>query len=148
MDGYIANHITKRGTVICPIVLAAEVLTDQWSVIIIRDVAFFDQRTFGSIIKNNNEKIPRATLANRLKRLCDVGLLSTNSDKNHSQRKIYSLTERTIDLLPVIVGMASWATMYSGAQAEKVGIISALSSSHSSEMVSFMDRLRAQHGIG
>lgn len=147
MDGYMASHITKRGTVICPISLAAEVLTDQWSVIVIRDVAFFDQRTFGGIIKNNNEKIPRATLANRLKRLCDVGLLSAGQDENHSQRKIYSLTERAIGLLPVIVGMASWALMYNDAQAKRMEFLSALSSSLSPEMVSFMDDLRAQHGI-
>ena len=56
MDDYVSKSIVSRGNVTCPIAVAAEVLSDQWSVIIIRDIAFFHRRTFGSILANNNEK--------------------------------------------------------------------------------------------
>ena len=42
MDDYVKKSIISRGNVACPIAVAAEVLSDQWSVIIIRDIAFFD----------------------------------------------------------------------------------------------------------
>ena len=99
MDDYVSKSIVPRGNVTCPIAVAAEVLSDQWSVIIIRDIAFFDRRTFGSILANNNEKIARPTLANRLRRLCDIGILITGDDSRHSQRKIYRFTERGLSLL-------------------------------------------------
>ena len=76
-----------RGDMTCPIAMAAEVLSDQWSVIVLRDISFFNQRTFGAILHNSNEKIPRPTLAKRLKRLCDIGLLSARGDVGHTQRK-------------------------------------------------------------
>ncbi len=85
MDGFIKSRIVMRGDVTCPIALAATVLSDQWTVIVLRDIAFFNQRTFGAILENNNEKIPRPTLANRLKRLCDIGLLKARSDAKHAQ---------------------------------------------------------------
>ena len=88
MDDFIKNSIVMRGDFTCPIAMAATVLSDQWSVIVLRDIAFFNQRTFGAILKNNNEKITRPTLANRLKRLCDIGLLVARSDAKHAQRKV------------------------------------------------------------
>ena len=57
MDDHVNESIVSRGEVTCPIAVAAEVLSDQWSVIIIRDIAFFDRRTFGSILSHNNEKL-------------------------------------------------------------------------------------------
>ena len=76
MDDFVKKSIAMRGDMTCPIAMAAEVLSDQWAVIVLRDIAFFNQRTFGAILDNSNEKIPRPTLAKRLKRLCDIGLLN------------------------------------------------------------------------
>ena len=109
MEGFVKKSISSRGDITCPIAVAAEVLSDQWAVIVLRDIAFFNRRTFGAILDNNNEKIPRPTLANRLKRLCDIGLLNARGDAGHAQRKIYSLTEPALGLLPVMVGMAKWS---------------------------------------
>ena len=50
MDGFVKKSITLRGDVTCPIALAAEVLSDQWAVIVLRDIAFFNQRTFSKIL--------------------------------------------------------------------------------------------------
>ena len=109
MEGLVKKSISLRGDITCPIAVAAEVLSDQWAVIVLRDIAFFNQRTFGAILDNNNEKIPRPTLAKRLKRLCDIGLLSARGDVGHAQRKIYSLTEPALGLLPIMVSMAEWS---------------------------------------
>ncbi len=87
----------------CPISSGGEVIADHWSVIILRDIVFCNRRTFNSILINNNENISSATLAKRLKRMCDLELLCAFDDPTHSQRKIYSLTFKGIDLIPIIV---------------------------------------------
>ena len=103
------EKITAKAKKYCPISAAAEVLADHWSVVILRDIAIFDQRTFNSIIKNNNEKISSGTLAARLGRMCDIGLLIHHCDPYHSQRKIYCLTSKAIELIPILVSMSAWA---------------------------------------
>ena len=106
MNQMIKSNITSKAKNHCAISSAAEVIGDHWSVIILRDIVFCNQRTFNSILKNNNENISSATLAKRLKRMCDVELLCTSDDPKHSQRKIYSLTSKGMDLVPIMVEMS------------------------------------------
>ena len=122
-------------------------LSDQWAVIVLRDIAFFNQRTFGAILDNNNEKIPRPTLAKRLKRLCDVGLLSARGDVGHAQRKIYSLTEPALGLLPIMVGMAQWSLSQENIRAQQIEFLEDLYSPASQEMTEFIDKLKVRHVI-
>ena len=145
MDGVIKNSIVMRGDITCPIALAATVLSDQWTVIVLRDIAFFNQRTFGAILKNNNEKIPRPTLANRLKRLCDIGLLTARGDAKHAQRKVYSLTERALGLLPVMVGMGNWTLSQEGMKTSEIEFLRELSSPESQAMKEYLDKLRVTY---
>ena len=105
MNQIFKSNITSRAKSHCAISSAAEVIADHWSVIILRDIVFCNQRTFNSILVNNNENISSATLAKRLKRMCDLELLCIFDDPTHSQRKIYSLTSKGMDLIPIIVEM-------------------------------------------
>ena len=139
------KSIASRGEVTCPIAMAAEVLSDQWSVIIIRDIAFFDRRTFGSILNHNNEKIARPTLANRLRRLSDIGVLIAGGDSRHSQRKIYSFTERGLSLLPILVEMAHWTMSQPDKRNQNVDFLSKLSNGPSQPMNTFLEKLRKRH---
>ena len=147
MDDFVKKSTAMRGDITCPIAVAAEVLSDQWAVIVLRDIAFFNQRTFGAILDNSNEKIPRPTLAKRLKRLCDIGLLSARSDAGHAQRKIYSLTEPALGLLPVMVGMAEWSLNQEDINAQKIAFLEDLYSSTSQAMTDLIDELRVTHAI-
>lgn len=145
MEDYVNKSIASRGEVTCPIAMAAEVLSDQWSVIIIRDIAFFDRRTFGSILNHNNEKIARPTLANRLRRLSDIGVLIAGGDSRHSQRKIYSFTERGLSLLPILVEMAHWTMSQPDKRNQNVDFLSKLSNGPSQPMNTFLEKLRKRH---
>ena len=147
MDDFVKRSIAIRGDITCPIAVAAEVLSDQWAVIVLRDIAFFDQRTFGAILDNSNEKIPRPTLAKRLKRLCDIGLLSTRGDVGHAQRKIYSLTEPALGLLPIMVGMAEWSLSQENFKAQQFEFLKDLYSPTSQTMAELIDELRVTHAI-
>ena len=92
----------------CPINLALEVLGDRWSLIVIRDIMFGNRRHFRELLTRSQEGIASNILAARLKRLVEAGLLSRSDDPAHRQKGIYSLTEKAIELVPVLVQLGAW----------------------------------------
>jgi DNA-binding HxlR family transcriptional regulator len=92
----------------CPINLTLEQLGDRWSLIVIRDVMFGNRRSFGDLLSLSNEGIASNILADRLKRLTAAGLLSKRPDPAHRQKFIYSLTEASIQLVPLLAQMGAW----------------------------------------
>ena len=141
------NIILDRGDVRCPIAAASAILTDQWSVIVLRDIAFFGKRTFRDIISNNNERIQSSTLAKRLKRLVDVSLLCFRGDETHSQRKIYCLTQAGIDLVPLIITMAAWSNKHHIFDAHTFELLKTLQEKNNSALEEFLEKLRKEHLI-
>ncbi|MFN7180363.1 winged helix-turn-helix transcriptional regulator [Hyphomonas sp.] len=92
----------------CPINLTLEQLGDRWSLIVIRDVMFGNRRSFGDLLSLSDEGIASNILSDRLKRLTAAGLLSRRPDPAHRQKYIYSLTEPSIQLVPLLVQMGAW----------------------------------------
>jgi DNA-binding HxlR family transcriptional regulator len=92
----------------CPVNLAVEVLGDRWSLVVIRDIMFGDKRYFRELHRSD-EGIAFNILVDRLRKLVDAGLLTQADDPSHKQRVIYSLTEMSIDLVPVFVHLGLWA---------------------------------------
>ena len=93
----------------CPINLTLETFGDRWSLIVLRDTMFGGRRrSFRSLLTENIEGIASNILADRLKRLTAHGLLSRSADPGHKQRVVYALTEKAIDLVPLMAVMGSW----------------------------------------
>lgn len=92
----------------CPINLTLEALGDRWSLLVIRDVMFGNRRHFRELLSQSEERIASNILADRLKRLTERGLLSRADDPTHKQKAIYSLTEKAIQLVPLIAHMGAW----------------------------------------
>ncbi len=92
----------------CPINLALETIGDRWSLIVIRDIMFGNRRHFRVLLNESEEGIASNILADRLKRLVDSGLLSKADDPSHKQKAIYSLTEKAIQLVPLLAHMGAW----------------------------------------
>lgn len=92
----------------CPINLTLERLGDPWSLIVVRDVMFGNRRTYGALLEHSEEGIASNILANRLERLRGAGLLSRRADPAHTQRRLYSLTEPSIQLVPLLAHMGAW----------------------------------------
>jgi DNA-binding HxlR family transcriptional regulator len=92
----------------CPINLTLETLGDRWSLIVIRDIMFGNRRHFRELQGASEEGIASNILADRLKRLVEAGLLSRAEDPSHKQKAIYSLTEKAIQLVPLLVQMGAW----------------------------------------
>src|ERR1700684_2425348 len=92
----------------CPINLTLETLGDRWSLIVIRDIMFGNRRHYVDLLKLSEEGIASNILANRLDRLVQAGLLSRIQDPTHKQKAIYSLTESSIELVPLLAQMGAW----------------------------------------
>ena len=96
----------------CPIGLASELGCDKWMPIILRDIGLFERRTFNKLLKHNLEGISSGSLATKLRRLEQVGLITCVSASEHKQKKLYFLTESGIDFLPVLFSMAAWSSKW------------------------------------
>ena len=92
----------------CPINLTLEALGDRWSLIVIRDLMFGNRRHFRELLTRSEERIASNILADRLTRLEKAGLVSRRDDPSHKQKVIYSLTEASIALVPLLAHMGGW----------------------------------------
>ena len=100
--------MSQTGRSGCPINLTLEQLGDRWSLIVVRDVMFGNRRSFGELLAGSEEGIASNILADRLKRLTAAGLLSRRPDPSHRQKGIYSLTEASIQLVPLLAHLGAW----------------------------------------
>lgn len=95
----------------CPINVVLEILGDAWSFLIVRDLMFSERKTFNELL-HAGEKIATNILSNRLQRLETAGIVSKQRDSGDTRRYIYRLTEKGIDLAPLLVEMVRWAVKY------------------------------------
>ena len=129
----------------CPINLTLEMLGDRWSLIVIRDVMFGDRRHYGNLLRLSEERIASNILADRLTRLVRLGLLSRAPDPSHKQKAIYSLTEASIQLVPLLAHMGAWGRRHTPAS-RKLSIRALLLEEGGERMwKAFMAELRSIH---
>jgi len=102
----------------CPINLSVEVLGDSWSLVVVRDIMFGSRRHYRQLLNESEEGIASNILSDRLKRLISNGLITKAQDPTHRQRQIYSLTEQSIQLVPVLVQLGSWGRRFLPASRE------------------------------
>jgi DNA-binding HxlR family transcriptional regulator len=95
----------------CPINLSLEIFGDSWSLLVLRDVMFGGKRHFRELLRSD-EGISPNILADRLKTLVESGVLSKKDDPTHKQKAIYSLTEKGIALLPIVVQIGAWGSKH------------------------------------
>ena len=104
----------------CPVNISLEVFGDRWSLLIVRDLMVRGFRTYRDFLESG-EGIATNILADRLKRLRRFGIVSAQTDETDRRRVNYRLTEKGIDLAPVMLELLIW-----GAQHEKTGAPPAL----------------------
>jgi len=129
----------------CPINLTLETFGDRWSLIVLRDIMFGRSRTFRSLLTDSIEGIASNILADRLKRLTAHGLLFRVGDPGHKQKVIYGLTEKAIELVPLIAVMGSWGLRHTLASMELSTRARILEDGGPQLWSEFMDELRHLH---
>jgi DNA-binding HxlR family transcriptional regulator len=96
----------------CVINRMVEMFGDKWSLLVIRDIIFVDRRHFRELLTKSLEGIASNMLADRLQRLIEQGIIVKSDDASHKQKVIYSLTEKGIGLLPLLMEMVVWGHKY------------------------------------
>lgn len=129
----------------CPINLTVEVLGDRWSVIVLRDMMFGNRRTYGDLLGLSLEGIASNILAARLQHLLAEGLVTVAADPSHKQKKIYSLTEKAIQLVPVIVQLGAWGLQHTQCAPDLSIRAKLLADGGPDLWAAFMDELRHLH---
>jgi DNA-binding HxlR family transcriptional regulator len=129
----------------CPINLTLEVVGDKWSLLVVRDMMFGNRRHFRELLAKSEEGIASNILADRLRRLTEQGIASKADDPTHKQKAVYSLTEKGIELLPILAQMSGWGLRHLPVT-EELGIRARLLMEGGPRMwADFMDELREIH---
>lgn len=92
----------------CPISTALDIFGDKWSLLIIRDMMFKGKNTYGDFL-NSEEKIATNILADRLSLLESADIVSKHKHPDSKAKVLYKLTEKGIDLIPVLVEIIEWS---------------------------------------
>lgn len=130
----------------CPINLTLETFGDRWSLIILRDTMFGGRsRSFRSLLTESMEGIASNILSDRLQRLTASGLLARTADPTHKQRGVYSLTERAIELVPLMAFMGSWGVRHALPSIELSARAQVLEDGGPQLWAEFMQELRHIH---
>ena len=89
----------------CSVARTLSVVGDRWTMLIVRDV-FLGLRKFADFQKDLG--MTRHRLAARLAKLVDEGILARVQYQERPRRFEYRLTEKGIDLYPVVVALLRW----------------------------------------
>jgi DNA-binding HxlR family transcriptional regulator len=95
----------------CPINFALEMFGDKWTLLIVRDMLLFGKRTYGEF-QASPENIATNILADRLQRLENAGLVKSEDDPKNKRRTIYTLTDKGMDLAPILAQMMIWSAKH------------------------------------
>ena len=92
--------IKKRSE--CPLSCSLDIFGDKWSLLIIRDLMFNNKCTYNDFLKSD-EGIATNILASRLKGLEEHGIIEKSAHPDSKAKILYRLTQRGLDLLPIIL---------------------------------------------
>ena len=95
----------------CPLNASVEMLGDRWSLLIIRDMMLRGRRSYKEFL-DCYEGIATNILADRLRKLVDYEIVTTQPDSSDGRKVIYTLTQKGIDLAPVLTEMVLWAAAH------------------------------------
>ena len=95
----------------CPINYALELFGDRWTLLIVRDLMFKGKHYYGEFLKSE-EKIATNILASRLAMLEEAHIIEKSVDPAHASKIIYRLTEKGIDLVPVLIEVIKWSSKH------------------------------------
>lgn len=93
----------------CSIARTLSVIGDRWTMLVLRD-AFLRIRKFDDFQKDLG--ISRQRLSDRLKKMVEEGVMEKVEYQINPSRYEYRLTQKGVDLYPIIVSMVTWGDKY------------------------------------
>ncbi|HEY9257674.1 helix-turn-helix domain-containing protein [Chitinophaga sp.] len=95
----------------CPISCSLDIFGDKWSLLIIRDVMLRGKVSYSEFL-TSEEKIATNILVSRLNTLEAAKILHKEVSPINKSKFVYSLTEKGIDLAPIIIELMDWGAKY------------------------------------
>lgn len=95
----------------CPLSCSLDIFGDKWSLLIIRDLMFNKKSTYGDFLKSA-EGIATNILASRLQTLEENQIIEKLDHPESKAKVLYRLTQKGIELLPIIIEVHLWAEKY------------------------------------
>lgn len=95
----------------CAVNYGVEIFGDRWSLLIIRDIVFAGKKTYGEFLKSE-ERIATNVLASRLVFLEEQGILSKAPSPDDRRKDFYTLTEKGLDLIPIVLNIVLWSAQH------------------------------------
>lgn len=93
------------GSEVCSVARALSVVGDRWTLLILRE-AFLRTRRFRDFQEHLGAA--RNIVADRLQKLVDAGVMERRQYQERPPRYEYRLTQKGIDLYPVVLSLANW----------------------------------------
>lgn len=94
----------------CPVSFALDFFGDKWTLLVVRDL--IQGKKFYKDFRGSKEGIATNILSDRLKKLENNGIIESKVYEKLKTQKVYSLTEKGKDLIPIIVEMMLWSNRY------------------------------------
>lgn len=92
----------------CPIASALNIFGDRWTLLILRDILFFDKKRYNELL-DSFEGISTNILATRLKTLEEHGLITKELYTDRPPRYEYVATQTASELVPTLVDLMRWS---------------------------------------
>jgi DNA-binding HxlR family transcriptional regulator len=89
----------------CAAAQALEQIGDWWTLLLVRE-AFYGTTTFSGFLERLG--IAKNILTDRLKRLVELEIIGREQSKPGVERYTYHLTDKGLDLLPILVALMQW----------------------------------------
>jgi DNA-binding HxlR family transcriptional regulator len=90
---------------VCSIARSLELVGERWTLLVIREV-FNGRRKFSEMLRSLG--VARNVLTDRLQGLVDEGILERRPYSERPERYEYFLTEKGLDLWPLMVSLMQW----------------------------------------
>lgn len=94
----------------CPIDYAATMFGDRWTLLVLRDLA--KGKRYFTEFADSDEGVAPNILASRLKQLEKFGILTRRIDPKNRRQVIYELTEKGLDLTPIMIELTLWSAKH------------------------------------
>lgn len=98
----------------CSVARSVAVIGDRWTLMILRD-CFLGVRRFEAF--QGRLGISRTIIADRLRHLTEEGVLKRTPYQDHPTRYEYRLTDKGLDLHPVVMAIVHWGDRHYAGEA-------------------------------
>lgn len=131
------KQINQRSN--CPVSFSLDFLGDKWSLLIMRDMMLYNKFTYGEFLQSD-EKISTNILADRLVVLEQNGFITRRVSTEKRNKIIYEMTEKAIDLVPIIMEYNIWGAKYNPTGDQ--GVLSELNKDKQKTIQKYQDKIR------